>query len=117
MSPSPSPHTEGSPNDLLLVYLTHPGESKARKLARILLEKKLIACANIFPQGTSLYTWEGKICEEREWVSILKTDRARFPKLQELIKSLHPYDCPCILALPIAKAYGPYGDWLRSCLS
>ena len=63
---------------LLFVYVTHPNLKEAKELAKKCLEEKLIACANIFPQGVSLYRWQGKVCEDQEWVLILKTDRKHF---------------------------------------
>lgn len=107
MSPSPS----------LFVYVTHPGHEEAVQLARDCLEQRLIACANIFPPVASLYRWEGKICQDREWVLILKTDEHHFSRLAELIQHQHPAENPCIMALPIAAGSAQYEHWLRSCLS
>ena len=89
--------------NLLFVYVAHPDFDQAKQLARKCLDQKLIACANIFPQGISLYQWEGKVCEDPEWILILKTDGQHFPQLEEFIKQHHPYDCPCIMAIPWPK--------------
>ena len=106
MSPSPS----------LLVYITHPNLEQARELAHQCLEAKLIACANILPPANSLYRWQGKICEDREWVLIFKTDQQHFSALEQLIKRHHPYDCPCILGLAVEQGSTQYQNWLRDCL-
>ena len=106
-----------SPSPNLFVYVTHPHVDGAKQLARQCLEAKLIACANIFPPMTSLYWWEGKICEDQEWALIFKTDELHYARLEKLIQRLHPADCPCIMAIAISQGSEQFKHWLRSSLS
>lgn len=97
-----------------MVYVTHPDEKGAQSLARLCLEKKLIACANIQAPVTSLYRWKGEVCQEREWVLILKTSTSHYLELEKFIQSVHPSECPCILSLSTTHILSPFRDWLES---
>ena len=93
-----------------LVYITHPGEETAREISNLLLEKRLIACANIFPI-TSAYWWQGAIQREGEWVSIVKTSLDKWDLLKEEVLRIHPYEVPCILKMEV-EANEAYYEWI-----
>lgn len=95
-----------------IVYITHPNEETAKEIGDKLLEKRLIACANIFPI-TSAYWWQGGIQREGEWVSIVKTALPLWPKLKEEVLSIHPYEVPCIMKLEV-EANEAYYHWIIS---
>ena len=82
---------------------------EAEKISRHLLEKRLIACSNIFPIN-SMYWWEGKIQNDNETVIIAKTSSKNFPKAEKEVKKLHSYKVPCILRIG-AKANKDYEEW------
>ena len=94
----------------IFVYITNPNEEEAKKIAKMLLDKKLIACANIFPIN-SLYNWQGKFCDEKEFVLIGKTIENKFIKIKDEVEKTHSYKCPCIIKLPI-EVNEKYGEWL-----
>jgi len=96
----------------VLVYITTPSVEAAQHIGREMVENKLAACANILPQMQSIYSWKGKICQDQEVVLLLKTSQGLFTKLKERVQALHEYECPCILALPIADGNEPYLQWL-----
>ena len=100
---------------ITLLYVTHPNEAHALKISRVLVEEKLAACTNVFPIQ-SIYPWEGKIQNETEFVSILKT----FPEVKDKtimrIRQLHEYEVPCILSFEV-HVNEEYKNWLLSCLS
>ncbi|MDI6849823.1 MAG: divalent-cation tolerance protein CutA [Candidatus Saccharicenans sp.] len=98
--------------DLIVVLTTFPSAEKAGEAARILLARKLAACCTILP-GISLYTWQGKTCEENEAVMLIKTRTARYPELEKKIKEIHPYQVPEIVALPAVSALRAYSDWVK----
>lgn len=100
--------------DFLLVYSTVPDEKTGETLSRHLLSKKLMACANLLPQGQSFYEWEGKIQSESEQILICKTTKSSYPKLEKEIKKNHPYKCPCIVALPLSQGYPPFLKWIQA---
>lgn len=94
-----------------ILYITHPDEKTAQDISRQLLEKRLIACANIFPID-SMYRWSGEIQVEKEWVSVLKTIPENLKVLQTAIENLHPYTIPCIIHWQ-ATANEAYENWIR----
>ncbi len=98
-----------------MVYITHPNEEKAKEICNHLLQKRLIACANIFPI-TSAYWWQGGIQHEGEWVSIVKTSLEKWEKLKEEVECVHPYEVPCIIKMEV-EANEAYGRWIDSILN
>jgi periplasmic divalent cation tolerance protein len=78
----------------LLFYTTHPDEVTARQISNTLVERRLAACANIFPIS-SAYWWQGAVQQKDEWVSVLKTRLELETTLEKAVQALHPYDVPC----------------------
>jgi periplasmic divalent cation tolerance protein len=80
------------------IALTTAGsEEEARKIAQALVERRLAACVNIVPQITSVYRWQDKVEEAREWLLIVKTTVAAFDQVRRAIAELHSYELPeCI---------------------
>jgi periplasmic divalent cation tolerance protein len=99
--------------DFIVTYVTASSLDEAKKISHSLVESKLAACANIIPSITSIYKWQGKICEDQECLLIIKTKKELFPELQEKVKSLHSYTVPEIIALPIIDGSKSYLDWIR----
>ncbi len=96
----------------IFVYITCESLDEARKIARHLLEKRLIACANIFPVR-SLFWWEGKIEECNEFVMIVKTKAERFKELREEVKKIHSYSVPCICAFVVEEGNKEFLEWIE----
>ena len=94
------------------VFTTTANKEDARKIARDLIEKKLVACAQIIGPIMSTYRWKGKIEEEEEWLCLLKSRYDQYEKLERRIKSIHPYEVPEILALSVVKGSQSYLEWL-----
>jgi periplasmic divalent cation tolerance protein len=97
---------------LLTVYVTVPSLPEAEKIARVVVEERLAPCANILPGVHSIYRWKGKVEQATECAMILKVDSEGFEDLRARIRSLHSYECPCIVAWPIDKADADYARWL-----
>lgn len=95
---------------ILLFYVTYPDEAAARLGARAMVEKRLAACANIFPMQ-SAYWWEGAVCHAGEWVAMLKTRVDCAETLEKAIQESHPYAVPCILRIA-AEANTAYAEWI-----
>jgi periplasmic divalent cation tolerance protein len=102
--------------DYIIVLVTAESKQEAEKIANHLLNDKLIACANIVGPVTSLYRWSGNIEHNEEWLTIMKTRQNLFERLTEVVKTLHSYEVPEILALPIVEGSKDYLDWMQSCL-
>lgn len=100
----------------LFVYMTAPDMAVAKNISMALVEKKLVACVNILPQMQSIYWWQGKIEQAQEVVVIAKTTKQCFEKLQEFVLSMHTYECPCIVALPIENGNKDFLAWIKNSL-
>ncbi len=98
--------------EALCVYVTAPDQNTAAQIARVCVEERLAACANIASPHQSLYWWRGQIESSMEVAVIFKTVSARFEALKNRIKSLHPYETCCIVAWPIVKGERTFLDWL-----
>ena len=85
----------------VLMYTTWPDADQARSCVQILLDQKLIACANILPRGESLYRWNGEVTRDEEIIMLLKTRKARSADIRDAVLACHPYDTPCVLTLAI----------------
>ncbi len=96
----------------MIVFVTCGSEEEALSISRALVEEQLAACVNLISPVRSIYRWEGKIWDEKEWLLIIKTQRIRFDELEKKVKSLHSYSVPEIIALPIIAGSSSYLDWL-----
>ena len=93
------------------IYVTAGTELEAKNVTMTLLDKKLIACANIFPIN-SLYYWENKLQEDNEFALIMKTRVELVETLIDELKEIHSYDVPCIVSWPIDKGNSDYLSWI-----
>jgi periplasmic divalent cation tolerance protein len=98
----------------IVVLVTAKDKKEAEKIARGLLEAKLIACANIVKGIQSLFWWQGKIDSSQEVLLVLKTKKNLFKKIIAKVRSLHSYQTPEIIALPIIAGSEDYLDWIDS---
>ncbi|NQV08275.1 divalent-cation tolerance protein CutA [Candidatus Woesearchaeota archaeon] len=96
---------------MIIIYITNPTKEKAKEIAKHLLDKKLIACANLI-DSNSLYKWEGELKDENEVILLAKTTEDKFEEVKKEVKKIHPYDIPCILKIP-AEANKEYSEWLE----
>ena len=101
---------------IVFLYVTHPDASAAMVLGRSLVERELAACVNVLAGMSTVYRWQGNIEEGQEAVMIVKTRADRESDARAAIIGAHPYDCPCIVTIPIAGGHAAYLDWVaRSC--
>ena len=94
------------------IYMTVGNKEEARKIGKELVTTRLAACVNILDNMNSFYRWEGKIQDDTEVVMIAKTTEEQVPELIKKVKSLHSYDCPCIVSLPVAGGHQPFLEWI-----
>jgi len=95
-----------------IVLVTAPDLKTARRLAKVALTKRLIACANLVPKIESHYWWRGKIETGSEVLLLLKTVNSKLDSLEEVILAEHPYDTPEFLTVAINRGNKRYLDWL-----
>lgn len=96
----------------IVVFVTTPSLKEARTIGRCLVEERLAACANVVPRVESVFSWQGKICQERESFIVLKTRPSCFGRLVKRVQSLHSYSVPEIIALPILRGSKEYLRWI-----
>jgi periplasmic divalent cation tolerance protein len=94
------------------IYMTAGSREEARKIGKELVMSGLAACVNILDNMNSLYMWQGDVQDDSEIVMIAKTTEDRVPQLVEKVKSLHSYECPCIVSLPVSGGHQAFLDWI-----
>lgn len=97
---------------LLTVFTTLPNAEAARNMALMLVERGLVACAQI-DAIESFYRWDGVLQHDQEHRLMLKTTSDRYPAVEAVICEHHPYDVPAIYAVPVTQAFAPYADWVE----
>jgi periplasmic divalent cation tolerance protein len=98
----------------ILVLCTCPDEAVAVDIARVLVKEGLAACVNRISPVTSIYQWDGRLCEAPEQLLLIKTTPARYEALEMRLKALHPYEIPEIIALPVVAGSSQYLAWLNA---
>lgn len=97
----------------IVVLVTCGSRAEARKIARLVVEEHVAACANLVGAPVeSVYRWKSKVESAKEYLLVIKTTRPRFAKLRRAILEAHSYDVPEIIALPIAVGSAPYLEWI-----
>lgn len=97
-----------------LIYVTASSRTEAESLARLLVEERLAACANVIERITSFYWWEGEVQSGEEAVVIAKTRRDMVEDVVAAVKRMHSYSCPCVVALPIVAGNPDFLNWIAA---
>ncbi len=97
-----------------LVYITMGSLEEARRIGRVLVEERLAAAVNIITGVTSIYRWQGAIHEADEVVVVAKTRQERLGALTARVREMHAYECPGVVALPVAGGSEPYLRWIAA---
>ena len=100
--------------ELLDVWINCPDRPTAQAIAQAVVERRLAACANIYPEIESLYWWQGAVERAREVPLLLKTRPDLFDRVAELARSLHPDETPAIHGTEAAAATANYLEWLHA---
>lgn len=95
-----------------VVCLVTAPPADASSIASAVLDGRLAACVNIVPLVRSLYRWEGRVEQDEEALLVVKTTRAAVPELDELLRTIHPYDTFELIALDVVAGSRPYLDWI-----
>lgn len=94
-----------------MAYVTAPDRTTARRIARAVVDRRLAACANLWPVE-SVYRWRGTREETREFVIVFKTRQALLKSLIAAVSRMHPYEVPCIVSYPMGPALAEYLKWI-----
>ena len=98
---------------VLMAFSTCPDEASACRIAEILVSEGLATCVNRLPGVRSTYFWDGRLQDDAEILLIIKTTDRRLPDLAGRLKSLHPYEVPELVAVPVVGGNERYLDWVR----
>jgi periplasmic divalent cation tolerance protein len=104
----------GADHAAIVVFCSCPDEATALDIARVLVTEGLAACVNRLPAVSSIYEWQGQICEASEQLLLIKTTPARYEALEMRLKALHPYEIPEIIAIPVVAGSNQYLTWLAT---
>ncbi|MBI3301406.1 MAG: divalent-cation tolerance protein CutA [Deltaproteobacteria bacterium] len=100
--------------DSIVILVTAGSETEAETIAKTLVEERLAACVNMLSPIRSIYRWEGKVTDDREWLLLIKTRAERFSAVESRVKALHSYQVPEVIALPITAGAEGYMRWLEN---
>ena len=100
--------------ETLIVITNAPDRDIALKIARALIERKLAACVNILAGCTSVYRWQGRLEEAAEVPLLIKTRAAIYGEVEAAIRSVHPYELPEIIAVPVERGLPGYLEWITA---
>lgn len=100
----------------IVILVTASNKREAQKIATGLVKAKLAACVNIIDKVDSLFFWEARIDQAKESLLIIKSKKEKFPSIIKLVKSLHSYKVPEIIALPVISGDKPYLRWIDAAL-
>ena len=98
---------------VLVVMVTVNNLKEAVRIGEEMVHMKLAACANVIPGIQSIYRWEGKVAKAQEALLILKSTTPRYRALEKAITTMHPYEVPEVIALPVTKGLEAYVRWVR----
>ena len=100
----------------VVILVTAKDKNEARKIANGLIKARLAACVNIIDKISSIFFWAGKIDQAKESLLVIKSQKEMLSKIIKLVKSLHSYKVPEIIALPIIAGDSPYLRWIDAAL-
>ena len=98
---------------VLLCYCTCPDAESAQVIAETLVGERLAACVSRLPGVTSTFRWQDKVVSDTEELLLIKTTDSRFEALRERLLTLHPYELPELVAVPVERGHPAYLDWVR----
>ena len=98
----------------MFFYITCANTKEAKKISSVLVKKKLIACANIFNNIQSVFSWKNKVNFSKEVIIMGKTTKERQTKIISEVKKIHSYDVPCIVFSKISSGNKEFLKWISN---
>ena len=95
------------------IVTTTSNKDEAQQIASVLIDERLIACAQVTGPLVSMYRWQGKVEMGEEWLCMLKTRKELFDRIVAAIREVHSYECPEIIATPIVAGSADYLAWME----
>lgn len=97
----------------VVVLCTVPNKAEAKKISNALVQEGLAACVSTVEKVNSIFSWDNELCSENELLLIIKTRLELFDKIEVVIKALHSYNIPEIIALPVITGSKDYLAWVK----
>ena len=97
---------------ITLVMTSVGTEQQAVEISEELISRRLATCINIVPCLRSIYRWKGKVCEDTEYLLLIKTPVKLFEDVSSAIREFHSYELPEILAMPVSAAEESFHRWV-----
>lgn len=104
-------------SEYIQIQWTCKDEEEAKKISRLLIENRYVACANILPRVESIFSWKGRIESAQESKVLLKTLSSNFEAIKEIINENSSYDVPEIISFPIEHGNEEYLNWMKESCS
>lgn len=114
-TPDPKVADTKTLKEIIVVTTTTSRKDEAETLAAELVSRRLAGCVQIVGPITSAFHWQGKVEHSEEWLCQIKSRRDKYAELEAVLKQLHPYDVPEIIALPVAAGLPAYLEWVGQC--
>jgi len=99
-------------DSVIIIFITCGDKEDAQNISSVLVSNHLIACGNILSDVTSIFRWENRIENEDEVLLIAKSRHSRFDEIMKIVKEIHSYETPEIIALPVVAGSEDYLTWV-----
>ncbi len=96
---------------MVFIYSTCRDAEEARKLSKMIVEKKIAACVNMWPIE-SCYIWEGAMKCEAEYALLIKTNESKVQDIEDIILQNHSYSTPIVAAVDVRRLNRAYKEWM-----
>ncbi|MDJ0511083.1 MAG: divalent-cation tolerance protein CutA [Crocosphaera sp.] len=100
-------------SEFIAILTTTSRQEDAKAIAKTLLERKLAGCIQIIGPITSHYYWQDELCQDEEWICLIKTHQKNYKTIETTIQEIHSYEIPEIISLPILEGSDSYLSWLK----
>ena len=100
--------------EYIQVFVTTDKKEDAEKIARVLVEDRMAGCTQIVGPIVSTYWWKGNIETAEEWLCLIKSKKSLYQKIEKVVKEMHTYETPEIIAIPIVDGSKDYFEWLEN---
>ena len=98
--------------DKIVVLVTASSLRESKKIAKHVVDARLAACVNITAPAQSIYRWQGRVTEDKEFLLVIKSSRELFEEIKAAVSKLHSYRTPEIICLPIIDGSQEYLQWI-----
>ena len=99
-------------SDLIVVVTSVGSEEQALDIAHALIRNRQAACVNLIPNVHSIYRWKGRVCDDGEFLLIIKSRAREFQGVCDTIHKINTYELPEILAYRVDEASPAFADWI-----